>query len=55
VVTGVEYFGHDQVATVRLHSGALLRVRLLARSPVASGQQVAVMVHGPVAVFPVDA
>jgi iron(III) transport system ATP-binding protein len=51
-VTGVEYYGHDQMVTVRASSGRALRVRLLAAAPFAVGQRVGVVVKGEVFAFP---
>jgi hypothetical protein len=47
-VTAVEYYGHDQMVTVRTFGGRQLRVRLLAAAPFALGQRVAVVVRGDV-------
>jgi hypothetical protein len=51
-VVGVEYFGHDQMVTVRLRSGTRLRIRLLAAPRVDLGQKVGVQVNGDVFAFP---
>jgi iron(III) transport system ATP-binding protein len=51
-VVGVEYFGHDQMVTVRLQSGTRLRIRLLAAPHVDVGQRVGVRVNGEVFAFP---
>ena len=52
VVVAREFFGHDQVVTVRLPSGTLLRVRLLPDEPVAQHQRVAMRPRVPVVAFP---
>ena len=54
-VTGVEYYGHDQMVTVRTFGGRQLRVRLLAAAPFALGQRVGVVVRGDVFAFPKSA
>jgi iron(III) transport system ATP-binding protein len=51
-VVNVEYFGHDQMVTVRLRSGTRLRIRLLAAARVDVGQQVGVQIKGEVFAFP---
>jgi iron(III) transport system ATP-binding protein len=51
-VTNVDYFGHDQMVTVRVGSGTTLRARLLAAAPLAVGEHVGVVVTGVVAAFP---
>jgi iron(III) transport system ATP-binding protein len=51
-VTSVDYFGHDQMVTVRVGSGTTLRSRLLAAAPLAVGEHVGVVVTGGVAAFP---
>jgi iron(III) transport system ATP-binding protein len=47
-----EYYGHDQMITVRLESGTVLRVRDLPGRSVAPGDSVGVMLRGDVVVFP---
>ncbi|MGH2599469.1 MAG: ABC transporter ATP-binding protein [Dehalococcoidia bacterium] len=47
-----DYFGHDQLAVIRLCSGTLLRIRLPAASQCPIGQRVAVAVQGEVLAFP---
>jgi iron(III) transport system ATP-binding protein len=52
IVTGIDYFGHDQLVHVRLADGTEVRAR---RGPVldlARGDRVEVAVLGPVTVFP---
>jgi iron(III) transport system ATP-binding protein len=51
-VTGIEYYGHDQMVTVRLESGRSLHIRLLAAPVLAVGQRVGVTVRGEVSAFP---
>jgi iron(III) transport system ATP-binding protein len=51
VVLDIDYYGHDQMITVRLEGGDVVRIRTLT-SPVATGQQVGVVVKGPCFVFP---
>ena len=51
-VTAVEYYGHDQMLTVRTGQGSLLRVRLLAATPFQAGQRVGLEVRGEVYAFP---
>jgi iron(III) transport system ATP-binding protein len=51
-VTAVEYYGHDQMVTVRTGHGRQLRVRLLAAAPYAVGQHVGVIVKGEAFAFP---
>jgi iron(III) transport system ATP-binding protein len=51
-VVNVEYFGHDQMIEVRLESGTLLHIRLLAAPQLPLGQRVGVIVKGDVSVFP---
>ena len=52
-IIAIEYYGHDQMVTVRLASGSLLSVRLLATPRLATGQQVGIVVKGEVMAFPV--
>jgi iron(III) transport system ATP-binding protein len=51
-ITGVEYFGHDQMATVRLQSGKSLKIRLLSAPKLAAGSHVGVAIVGDVLAFP---
>jgi iron(III) transport system ATP-binding protein len=51
-IVGLEYFGHDQMASVRLNSGRLLKVRLLSAPRLAIGSRVGVAVTGDVLAFP---
>ena len=46
------FFGHDQLVTLQLESGALLDARLGPLFTFAPGQPVQVRVHGPVMMFP---
>jgi iron(III) transport system ATP-binding protein len=54
VVDDVDYYGHDQVVTVRLPSGALVRARLHARLKAHPGSRVRaeVRLEEPVVAFP---
>jgi iron(III) transport system ATP-binding protein len=52
VVVAREFYGHDQVVTVRLPTGAELRVRLLPDEPAPLHQRVRVRPRGPVVAFP---
>jgi iron(III) transport system ATP-binding protein len=52
-VVNVEYFGHDQMVEVRLASGTLLQIRLLAAPQLPLGQSVGVVVKGDVFAFPI--
>jgi iron(III) transport system ATP-binding protein len=52
VVQSVEYFGHDQLVTVRLSSGTTLEVRLPATQSLSPGENVGVAVKGDVVAFP---
>jgi iron(III) transport system ATP-binding protein len=47
-----EYYGHDQMITVRLASGTVIRVRDLPGNRVSPGDEVHVMLRGDVVVFP---
>ena len=47
-----EYYGHDQMVTVRLANGALLKVREIAGQDFAPGQRLGLRVRGPAVVFP---
>ena len=51
VVTS-EYFGHDQMVTVRLKSGALVKVREMPGRDFAPGQRLGLRVSGDVVVYP---
>jgi iron(III) transport system ATP-binding protein len=46
-----EYYGHDQMVTVRLANGELMRVREMAGHDFAPGQRLGVSVRGGVVVF----
>ena len=48
----VEYFGHDQLITVRLESGSRLRIRLLAAPHIEVGEPIGVAIRGEVLAFP---
>jgi iron(III) transport system ATP-binding protein len=54
-VLNIEYFGHDQMVTVRLTGGKALHIRLLAAPALAVGQKVGVAVKGEVTAFPAEA
>ncbi|MGH2377196.1 MAG: ABC transporter ATP-binding protein [Candidatus Limnocylindria bacterium] len=54
-VESVEYFGHDQMVSVRTDAGTLLRIRTLAPEPMRVGERVGVVVTGEVFAFPVPA
>jgi len=47
-----EYYGHDQMVTVRLADGALLKVREMAGHEFTPGQQLGLRVRGRAVVFP---
>jgi iron(III) transport system ATP-binding protein len=51
-VVDVDYYGHDQMVTVKLQSGEVLRLRLLARPAFEIGQHVGVTATGEPFVFP---
>jgi len=51
-VEAVEYFGHDQVITVRTGSGAQLKIRVLAAPRVQQGERVGVAIAGSGIAFP---
>jgi iron(III) transport system ATP-binding protein len=53
-VVAAEYYGHDQMVTVRLASGSLVRVRLLKAARLQVGQQVGVGVNSAGPVFPLQ-
>jgi iron(III) transport system ATP-binding protein len=50
-----EYFGHDQLVTVRLPSGLAVKVRLLPGRILDPGQRVGLQLTGDVLVFPAGA
>jgi iron(III) transport system ATP-binding protein len=52
VVVRHEYYGHDQMVTVRLGDGALLKVREIAGHEFTPGQQLGLRVRGRAVVFP---
>ncbi len=52
VVVADEYFGHDQMITVRLDDGTVLKVRDLPGRDVTLGDRVGVSLRGGVVVFP---
>jgi iron(III) transport system ATP-binding protein len=54
VIEAVEYFGHDQLVTARLASGAEMKVRLLATPFVRAGEKVSLVLKGDVLVFPAE-
>jgi len=47
-----EYYGHDQMITVRLDSGTVVRIRDLPGRRLMPGESVNVMLRGDVVVFP---
>jgi iron(III) transport system ATP-binding protein len=47
-----EYYGHDQMITVRLESGTLLRIRDLPGRRITPGDRVGVVLRGDVVTFP---
>ncbi len=51
-VIAVEYYGHDQMVTVRLPSGTPLKVRLLPSSDFEPGDRLGLQLKGDVVVFP---
>jgi iron(III) transport system ATP-binding protein len=51
-VVDIDYYGHDQMITVRLQSGEMLRLRLLATPGVEIGKRVGVAAKGEPFVFP---
>jgi iron(III) transport system ATP-binding protein len=51
IVVESEYYGHDQMITVRLDSGTIVRVRDLPGRMVTAGEQVEVALRGDVVVF----
>jgi iron(III) transport system ATP-binding protein len=51
-VVAHEYYGHDQMVTVRLANGALMKVREIASHDFAPGQRLGLRVRGHVVVYP---
>jgi iron(III) transport system ATP-binding protein len=51
-VVRTEYFGHDQLVSVRLPSGSTVKVRLLPTAGFETGQQLGLHLRGEAAVFP---
>ena len=51
-VVSAEYYGHDQLVTVRLGSGQIIKVRQKTGQPIAPGEHRNVQVTGDVLVFP---
>jgi len=51
-VVSAEYYGHDQTVLVRLGSGAVLKVRLLAGEEFSPGQRLGLRLNGDAVVFP---
>ena len=51
-VVDIDYYGHDQMITVRLQSGETLRLRLLATPGIEIGKHVGVAAKGEPFVFP---
>jgi iron(III) transport system ATP-binding protein len=54
-VVSSEYFGHDQLVTVQLPSGAFVKVRLLPGRILDPGQKAGLRLNGDVTVFPAGA
>ncbi len=52
-MVGVEYFGHDMLATVRLDSGRLVRLRRGTSEAIEPGARIALAVNGTALAFPV--
>ncbi|HLI26531.1 MAG TPA: ABC transporter ATP-binding protein [Chloroflexota bacterium] len=52
IIAAREFYGHDQVVTVRLPTGAELRVRLRPDAPATLHQRVRLRPRGPVVAFP---
>ncbi|MEX2247092.1 MAG: ABC transporter ATP-binding protein [Dehalococcoidia bacterium] len=52
-VVAQEYFGHDQMVTVRLPGGGLLKVREMPGRDFARGQRLGLQLRGDVTVYPV--
>ncbi|HJN91414.1 MAG TPA: ABC transporter ATP-binding protein [Dehalococcoidia bacterium] len=53
-VIGREYYGHDQMLTVRLRSGRLIRARLGPSEAFGPGDQVRLRLQGETTVFPAE-
>jgi iron(III) transport system ATP-binding protein len=51
-VVGHEYYGHDQMVTVRLANGALIKVREIAGHDFTAGQRLGLRLRGRAVVFP---
>jgi len=51
-VVSHEYYGHDQMVTVRLSDGATIKVRALSGEDFIPGQRLGVRVRGSIVVFP---
>jgi iron(III) transport system ATP-binding protein len=51
-VVSSEYYGHDQMVSVRLSSGRMVRIRLLTGERFEPGQRVGVAAPGPAMAFP---
>jgi iron(III) transport system ATP-binding protein len=54
-VVARDYYGHDQMVTVRMANGALVRVRQQSADEVALGQRLGLELAGDVVVFPREA
>ncbi len=54
-VVSCDYYGHDQMVTVRLDGGTLVKVRLLPSRDLAPGQRLGLQLKGEVIVFPREA
>jgi hypothetical protein len=53
-VLDIDYYGHDQMVSVRLQTGEVVRIRTLT-SAVTPGQKIGVLVRGECFVFPREA
>jgi hypothetical protein len=51
-VVASEYYGHDQMVTVRLDSGTLVKVREISGRDFPAGKRLGVRVSGDVVVYP---
>jgi iron(III) transport system ATP-binding protein len=51
-VVGMDYYGHDQMLTVRLPSGRLVKIRTMPTSNVSLGEQLGLHISGDVVPFP---
>ncbi len=51
-VVGMDYYGHDQMLTMRLPSGRLVKIRTMPTTNVSLGQQLGLQIGGDVVPFP---